>query len=49
MNPPGVILLRIVDNELCKNELLKFLKTYENKIRGYFSVITEKKIRIRKL
>ncbi|MBC8179945.1 DUF5615 family PIN-like protein [candidate division KSB1 bacterium] len=49
MNPAGIILLRIVDNILCQNKLLMFLKNYEDKIQGYFSVITEKKIRVRKL
>ncbi len=49
MNPPGVILLRIVDNILCQKKLSMFLKTYKNKIEGYFSVLTVKKIRVRKL
>ena len=49
MNPPGIILLRIADNNQCQNKLSMFLKTFKDKIEGYFSVITEKKIRIRKL
>ena len=49
MNPPGVIFLRIVDNNLCQKRLLMFLKSFRDKLEGYFTVITEKKIRIRKL
>ncbi len=49
VNTPGVILLRISNNQICKERLLEFLKEYADKLEGYFTVLTENRIRRRSL
>ena len=48
-NVPGVILVRIPDNQTCKERVLAFLKEYSGKLKGYFTVLTESRIRRRRL
>ena len=48
-NTPGVILVRIQDNQICSKKLLELLKEYDGKLRGYFTVLMENRIRRRKL
>jgi len=49
MNTPGVILARIPNNQICKERILEFLKEQGNKLRGYFTVLTENRTRRRRL
>jgi predicted nuclease of predicted toxin-antitoxin system len=46
---PGVILARIVDNQICQARVLELLSGYGNRLRGYFTVLTESRIRRRSL
>ena len=48
-NTYGIILVRIVDNRVCIEKILELLENYENRIEGHFIVLTEQRIRIRKL
>ena len=49
MNTPGVILARIPNNQICKDRILEFLKKHGDKLRGYFTVLTENRTRRRRL
>ena len=49
MNTPGVILARIANNQICKEKTLALLKRHSDKLRGYFTVLTENRIRRRRL
>jgi len=46
---PGIVLVRIADNEVCKRRVLDFLEEYSDAITGYFTVLTERRIRRRRL
>jgi uncharacterized protein with PIN domain len=49
MNTPGVILARIPNKQTAKERILEFLKKHGDKLRGYFTVLTENRIRRRRL
>ena len=49
MNAPGIILVRITNNKICEEKVLKLLKAYGDSLKGYFTVLTETKIRRRKI
>jgi len=49
MNTPGVILVRIANNQIAKERILGFLEEYSGKLKGYFTVLTANRIRRRKL
>ena len=49
MNTPGVILARIANNQSAKERILAFLKKHGDKLIGYFIVLTENRIRRRRL
>lgn len=49
MQPPGVILARISNNQICTKSLLNLLKKHGDKLRGYFTVLREHRIRRRRL
>ena len=48
-NTPGVILASISDSQVCKDRLLELLKKHGDKLKGYFTVLTQHRIRRRKL
>lgn len=49
MNTPGVLLARIADNQICKKRILELLKKHGDELKGYFTVLTQNRIRRRRL
>ena len=49
MNTPGIILTRIANNQSAKERIIELLKNHGDKLIGYFIVLTEKRIRRRRL
>ncbi len=46
---PGVILVRIADSEICNERVSDLLEKHPDEIEGYFTVLTERRIRRRSL
>ncbi len=49
METPGVILVRIPDDRIGKEKILEFLRKHGDELKGYFVVLTEGRIRRRRL